>query len=152
MNPFLPWLPMYRPGTLPDRPMWRRLPAERQDGAGAGGVPLPTQWERCDGARAREDQLLDIERASPVPAPPPMEGQVWVGGPRPTGLVARVETMPGGWVVFWGGTDEERHYGAAATGLGAWPPERAVLVAGPTPWGRDVPWHPAGWRPAAPAR
>ena len=28
-----------------------------------------------------------------------------------------------------------------------WPPPGAVLVAGPSPWGRDMPWVPAGWRP-----
>ena len=36
MNPFLPWLPMYAPGAVPERPWWRALDVRgyvRVDGA-----------------------------------------------------------------------------------------------------------------------
>lgn len=96
-----------------------------------------------------------IDREHPLPAPLPMVGQVWVFHAaegvfdRATMQVtrARVFTLTGGkvsrWLVaFGGGREEQWSAPDHATGSCAWPPQGAVLVAGPSCYGRDVPWCP----------
>lgn len=136
-NPFALWLPMYAPGAVPERPWWRSVGLCR--------------WERVDGRVVTVhgpgivllDALDAADAKAPLPAPSPMVGQVWVSEPEqwkvegfdlegnPWRLSAATEQSSESW----------------ANALTTWPPLGAVLVAGPTPWGRDVPWAPPGWKP-----
>jgi hypothetical protein len=146
-SPFVPWLPMYAPGAVPERPWWR------QEG---------DDYRRADGARVKsvldgfrfiewEPTLRLIEAHDtehPMPVPPPMCGQVWVWTNGWERMVVGVDRC-----AVFGCGDEIRNTGAPSEysdipmRADVWPPPGAVLVAGPTPWGRDVPWAPAGWKP-----
>lgn len=126
-------------------------------------------WRRCDGVVLVDSETIDrdekgwydkrgrwdlpedilaaverIDREHPLEAPPAMEGQVWVqiegaGRYLDAGdsfqIVARLQGAVVGLVV-------DREDLSLAT-VRTWPPPGAVLVAGPTPWGRDVPWTPS---------
>lgn len=145
-NPFLPYLPMYRPGALPERPWWVF------DGSVGGGH----RWTRHDHATVLVDAFdrggpcpaaalagIDAyDTAHPLPVPPPMVGQVWV---LPDGEHRSIIGMHFHGRPMWG---REQYSGLVSD---AWegphfPRPRAVLVLGPTPWGRDRPWAPPGWR------
>lgn len=137
-NPFAPWLPMYAPGAVPERPWWRSVGLCR--------------WGRVDGKVVTVhgpgtillDALDAADAEASLPVPPPMSGQVWAW---PNGVQVAIIAVLGDMPVmpeFRGAT------GAVTLGWthdAAWPPPGAVLVAGPTPWGRDVPWAPPGWKP-----
>lgn len=162
MNPFANYLPCYAPGTVPDRPWWRLVPTgqtahaawsafTRCDGQAIVAEPYkaPVYWGSPDpewrAERERERRayvaahLANMDAydlAHPLLVPPPMATQVWVLADGEQDSVGRV--FPNGDVIFANGP-----YVRAAE----WPPPGAVLVLGPTPWGRDCPWAPAGWRP-----
>lgn len=132
------WSPMWaRAGEAisEDRPWWRtRGPAGVQR---CDGVPAGQRLDACAVAA-----MAQVDRDRPLPKPPLMAGQVWVvlGG-------------DGQWreLTYLGVTTTEQ--GAFSNGylnLHA----NAILVAGPTPWGRDVPWAPtqAVWDACARSR
>lgn len=173
MNPFTPWLPMYPPDAHPERPWWRAEHAQRQtfyrriDGAkgwtynvhdGYGGLFLVPH--DCDAAWVLR-RMDSEDEAKPIPAPPPMAGQVWVwfedwrATGAPGGLDANLYVAAGTVATIAGVTpamNPERTPLVRLTSFPldvgrTWPMSGAVLVAGPTPWGRDVPWAPAGWKP-----
>lgn len=122
-SPFAPWLPMYGAGVVEERPWWRSLGMERWQRADGRGIGV-------HGPGVSLVAALDAyDAAHPMPVPPPMAGQVWA---TPDG-----SQVPVGYI----------HKGQDAAGFRVWPPTGCVLVAGPTPWGRDVPWAPVGWRP-----
>lgn len=159
-NPFLPWLPMYAPGTLADRPMWRRVSegfVARVDHGDAAPVRVSVARDPY-GALVGSNLLTDAElvaaidahdTAHPTPTPPPMAGQVWV---RPedhtvTAPPGRQDTLLYVEPDTGAGLPIHRWSSGRTTAADQWPPMDAVLVAGPTPWGRDRPWTPPGWRP-----
>jgi hypothetical protein len=167
-SPFLPWLPMYAPRSLAERPWWTLslVGWRRADGFsvqhGLGGAlgahggewaehaGVPT-W-RC-GRKLFEgvdpsDMMARLDAEHPMAAPPPMCGQVWVWTNGWERMVVGVDRC-----AVFGCGDEIRNTGAPSEysdipmRADVWPPPSAVLVAGPTPWGRDVPWAPPGWKP-----
>lgn len=141
-NPFTLWLPMYAPGTLPERPWWRLAKPAPRDHLGRA-VDFDT-YMRVDGATVCADRnpgvAMDLyDAAHPMLAPPPRAGQVWAWSDGGEDIVGKIhpEHM-GGAVLFANGPYIPRE---------EWPPPGAVLVGGPTPWGRDRPWAPVGWKP-----
>lgn len=128
MNPFTAWLPMYPEGTHPERPWWAKYGAF---------------YARCDDLHPPVTTVAEMDAfdaAHPRPAPRPMSGQVWAWPNGMTGVV--------GWV--YPGPQAPEIPVTIAHGVWTntpWPPPGAVLVAGPTEQGRDVPWAPPGWRP-----
>ena len=141
---FEPRLPMYDVNAVPERPWWDAV--EESWGSGPNGLAVaihrPARWLRCDGGRVLQREGLEAlgayDTEHPLPAPAPMTGQVWgwVDGER---MVTSVHAgFVSGLVVVWGGNAAEWGDSMATR----WPPPGAVLVAGPTPWGRDVPWAP----------
>jgi hypothetical protein len=172
MNPFLPWLPLYPPGTVPERPWWRCAdpnnlagPVTRCDGfrievrnrarphafpqhplngpqdwcfvIGDTFHPWPPEPWAADAPNPvilRAALMAQADEAHPLPVPPPMVGQVWVWR---SGVTRAIVATAPGWHASNIGAGEDKD----------WPYDGAVLVAGPSPWGRDVPWAPPGWRP-----
>lgn len=124
---------------------------------------------RCDGIRLIDSKTLDrdekgwydkrgrwdlpedilaaverIDREYPLEAPPPTEGQVWVqvegaGRYLDKGDSFQIVAVQEGKPVAVA-RDGDRPMLAVLPRT--WPPPGAVLVAGPTPWGRDCPWTP----------
>jgi len=140
MNPFEIY-PQH-PNAHPERPWWRAGSGwHRRDGArvwfedGRSLVgPGPGWWSQAEEAdfiqHADCDAALSyVDAAHPLPAPPPLCGQVWV---LPNGEHGLVTSVVGGLVTL----------GATSYPEELWPPGGAVLVAGP-----GSPWAPAGWRP-----
>ncbi len=155
MNPFLRWLPMYAPGAILERPTWRiaRLEGDRilirADGVvGTNFGSLISDRSVRESALYSIPALREIDKESPLPPPLPMLGQVWHqvtdGGRYPDAgdVFSVVSFLRGKPVVIL--QDGEDPLPCVSD---VWPPQGAVLVSGPTPWGRDVPWHPADWRP-----
>lgn len=116
------------PGSHPTRPWWRIIPQH------------PNAWRRLDGEEVRggphdrpERVLHRVDAAFPLPPPPPTCGQVWAWPEarheRTLCGVDRSNNPPRAW---WAGPP-------APDGVAAWPPPRAVLVAGPC-----SPWAPMG--------
>jgi hypothetical protein len=152
------WLPMWGEGAHPERPWWCAVHAQvadgprvrwrRGDGVYTSYYKVPVTWGANDNPGTffidtPRSELEYIDGVHPLLAPPPMPGQVWAwvsffgtnmarGGAAET-MVTHVNTANGN--VRWatGGKHGPEH----------WPPEYTVLVAGPTPWGRDIPWSPA---------
>lgn len=210
-NPFTQWLPMYPPGTLPERPWWRKpakisawndlfgagwpaapvtldsdqrvrvdgltLVLSRKDGMGAGlgwcflatnaegrtvgkraSTVHETGWPPDDDGVAAAMAWLDAHQ--PLPAPPPMCDAVWatrgsaeirgatfvISDVRPYARVVPERDTHwdvGGGLILFGRTSTAE----CNNDWEEWPPKNAVLVAGPSPWGRDRPWAPKGWQP-----
>jgi hypothetical protein len=170
-NLFEPWIPMYQEGAVPTRPWWRLRVImstaegsihhryERIDGAtldrerkfwsdGSLGWSVERRTQLADWIGEASGTLDTYDETHPLPAPAPMVGQVWCDtlGCRSI-LATGVGTVTSYWVM-WGdesGTKSTRHtLNEEEFFTEPWPPA-AVLVAGPTPWGRDRPWAPAGW-------
>jgi len=134
------WSPMWLFGHHLTRPWWRRgqwntwvrVDGKTVDDGATRRIGRVTQH---DPARARpaaevEAEIAAIDAAHPLPRPPWMPAQVWT----------------------WLGDDGKIHeasVGAVYEAYKEWHlegssiPRRAILVAGPGPWGRDVPWSPA---------
>ncbi len=101
------------------------------------GNALRFRWRDHDPGY-RHDWLADLDAHDvehPIPCPPPMTGQVWVWPGGEENVIGKVYSREVGGCLFANGLS----YSAEQ-----WPPLGAVLVLGPTPWGRDVPWMPAG--------
>lgn len=111
------WASMWPVGAIPKRPWWTRVYGS------AGHGEWTVRVQRCDGLSVQSgpgeiDRMAAADREKPLPRPPTMVGQVWFG---PWGCEL-VTTTAG--VREW---LERRH-------------PLPYLLAGPTPWGRDVPW------------
>lgn len=174
MNPLSPaiiarWSPMWAKDCCSERPWWRigivpgnpvqtSFPARyvmeyrRVDGKTVhlGYQSANAEWRDLT---AHLTEMARIDAAHPLPAPPPLPGQVWAT-PRPGygdgwgyHLVTVAAPFVGdSWLVHLGGDGsvaQTYRMGEATPDASAWPPPGAILVAGPTPWGRDIPWGPA---------
>jgi hypothetical protein len=81
-------------------------------------------------------------------APDPMPGQVWAFPG--SGIERTIVDVTGGagWFMFQPGAPfsvggpYSCHARPEMLRIDEWPPPGGVLVSGPTPWGRDVPWAP----------
>lgn len=143
------WSPMWACNFPWDRPWWRPNFSQHPTHL----VYRPPMWVRCDGRYGppfdpHEDperiraQLALIDSVRPIPAPLLMPGQVWiVDGAEFTVqsraahgrfcLVHTADLKVEDEIVVWHEDD----------------PRVGFLVAGPTPWGRDVPWAPVAVTP-----
>lgn len=140
------WGAMWGPEVHPQRPWWRihRSEIDRM-GQWIQDIPpsfvpvdghgVATYWERVDGLHAADLEAGDHEH--PLPAPPPMPGQVWVFESQAEMILYVQVLKPGAFTVLWAGDK--------AVSL-TWPPTDGILVSGPTIWGRDIPWSPAPCR------
>lgn len=136
------WGPMWRKGYDPERPWWVAVNGGylRCDGWLIEGCFMwrvvnfapPNIPDRFDDARQSREWL---DTNHPLPAPDPMSGQVWVSAGGTQCMIAAAWCSGGSWWVQWASNPGEPK---------RWEPPTSVLVAGPTPWGRDVPWAPMG--------
>lgn len=127
------WSPMWPKDCHPERPWWVLVRDVNEPVQTSYPSRSFYRWARVDGAKVTAGYLSDepswrsgvpgdealtaFDAAHPLPAPPLMPGQVWAYADGTETLIVRVEMWP--------------------------PPDvNAILVAGPTPWGRDVPWSP----------
>lgn len=107
---------------------------------------------------APSEAMSRIDKKHPLPAPPPMPGQVWAfpdGEAQITAveraLLYRLHERPEDaklhlcpvWSTPLIRLNRQWHVTEAEWQGGQWPIRGAILVAGPTPWGRDVPWTPS---------
>jgi hypothetical protein len=115
--------------------------------------------------QAAEDEpgtlLRAVDDVRPLPAPPPMCGQVWAARDadsvmqewatamvievRPVGFLTPIGVEPvvaSAWDILMGGQRGHVRADDAQEGGPTWPPPGAVLVSGP-----HAPWAPAGWKP-----
>lgn len=143
------WSPMWAGPAetrCADRPWWHKDYSQHP----TFSVYTYPSWVRCDGRRGslcdkfsvpdgheadvNGDRLAALDAEQPLLPPPPMPGQVWAWPSPGRGNVesALVTEVRDGSVIMRAGW----RYNFPEE----WPPEDAVLVAGPTPWGRDVPW------------
>ncbi len=137
--------------SVPERPWWRR-PGQRCDGIELVRLSQdhpPASMQNLRGAYRPwiEDvasAMERIDREYPIPPPEPLEGQVWaqvegagrfLDGGDSFMIVSMLRTNPIAVV--------QGNYEPKLAVLRTWPPPGAVLVAGPTPWGRDIPWSPS---------
>lgn len=102
------------------------------------GDPTKVENYRCpearpDGFETADAAMAWYDTAHPLPAPPPMCDQTWAWPDGEQLVVSRV--FPGGEAMM--------ACGGPFFAASEWPPPGAVLVAGPSPWGRDVPWSGA---------
>ncbi len=147
-NPFEPWIPMYPDDTVAERPWWLRVRWSRV------GADISHEFERIDGAVLPDGADLDAyDDTHPLPVPPPMATQVWQrdGDSLVVHILDGLPYAHQHKMDEWTGYDGVRCTSGVRSvvfaALEPWPPPYAVLVAGPTPWGRDRPWAPKGWRP-----
>lgn len=137
------WSPMWPAGHHPGRPWWR------PDFARTNTHILLPAWRRCDGAFGPwvgDDGIAnclaerDIEH--PIPAPPLMPGQVWIVDGAEFTVQSRA--AHGRFCLLHTASLK------VEDGIVVWyedDPRAGFLVAGPTPWGRDVPWAPVAVTP-----
>jgi len=92
---------------------------------------VPDGWATAEGA------LAWIDREYPLTAPPPMGGQVWAWPGGEERVVGKVYGRAFGGAVLTNGIPPLHEFSASE-----WPPPKGILIGGPTPWGRDVPWAP----------
>lgn len=147
-GPFDRWFQLYHSDHIPERPWWCRgtLTFYRCDGVPA----IPLGHEEGPSGFATAMARIDGER--PLPAPPPMCGQSWAwvfDDPQRIALAGDeslvVAVMPDGVVMVLrdalGAPGGVPRLAVAYT----WPVRGAVLVGGPSIYGRDVPWAPPEW-------
>lgn len=153
-NPFEPYLGLYRPGACPTRPWWWWPSNLLKPKVGLGSSWNGLRYRRSDLVRfdldiegmTTEECMAFLDATQPVPPPPPMSGQTWViPGDLGELHIVGLSGLDGAPLVF-----HPLHFPPGCPGiLQRWPPPGAVLVAGPTPWGRDVPWAPSTYLPPA---
>ncbi len=166
MNPFAPYLSCYPPGSVPERPWWRLVHSEltRSDGVylarRAMGAIFGLRADYPGFIREGEDYdvaMARIDAEHPIPAPPPLVGQVWAHRKpnRPWTYSSVAEVEPVGWMAeSLEPTIVQVAAGALSDCYAAhpeaicedgplpWPPPNAVLVYGP-----HAPWASPGWKP-----
>jgi hypothetical protein len=152
---------MWHPRAHSARPWWRffrntALSLERVDGWSVhdtfGGIAVqPPAYARAEKPLV-DTSLLDamayVDTNHPLPAPDPMPGQVWAFPG--SGIERTIVDVTGGagWFMFQPGAPfsvggpYSCHARPEMLRIDEWPPPGGVLVSGPTPWGRDVPWAP----------
>jgi hypothetical protein len=122
----------------PTRPWWRQ-------------TSHPLEWERIDGRRVcgHPDGMALCDAEHPLPAPPPMVGQVWAWPDGCTVSVSYVRPALGssaGFVCFGSPIALAPGCSQATTAMDLdempWPPPGAVLVDGPSQWSRHTQWAP----------
>jgi hypothetical protein len=140
---------MWAKGHVPDRPWWSRhdLTYRRCDGItilSRAFMDITHGDERglWDGKEPYADAMARIDAAHPLPAPPPMPGQVWAYPDGAEVCLIGVDVPPEMPPDAWGRARFSPRMWHEK-GNDVWPPPGAILVAGPTPWGRDIPWSPA---------
>jgi len=164
---YAPWESYLTKGSRhPRRPWWQFVgmapatPEEMEDPEWMHH--LEEQWVRVDGhavlwdgsSKGNVDEALEsYDREKPMDAPLPAIGQVWRVQPagertaieKPVTLVREDAEMV---CCRLGEHDDPLrpsrtwHCTEPRDGFGPWPPEHAILVAGP-----GVPWAPADWKP-----
>lgn len=143
------WSPMWGGYAHSERPWWCAVHAQvadgprvrwrRGDGVYTSYYKVPVTWGAnynpgtffIDTPRS---ELEYIDGVHPLSAPPRLAGQVWAW------------TTPDGQYherVIWGVSGPISDLRADAQAAFEVAPPDAVLVAGPTPWGMNVPWSPA---------
>lgn len=140
------WGPMWHPNAHPSRPWWRmvdghpfiyvRLDGWRVERGFSGGIfakPPGDILAEMPGLTFVDDGMAYVDTNHPLPAPDPMPGQVWVSAGGTECMIAAAWRSGGSWLVQWASNPDVP---------ALWEPPTSVLVAGPTPWGRDVPWVP----------
>lgn len=126
--------------SYPERPWWR---LRRTSG-----------WTRCDGTKGPDvlndgdlspeitDRLGSIDRQSPLPVPNPYPGQVWTWVEHdPVGMMhagdqAQVVAVLRGRAVLI----IDNGTAPCMSMPSQWPPRGAILTAGPSCYGMNVPW------------
>lgn len=166
MNPIrpevaAPWRKMWGADTHPERPWWRIGTSwSRCDGVALHNPALADVFNLDPrGAllqgESYADAIVRIDAEHPVAAPLLLSGQVWV---MPSGAMSMVGPVPapslfpsavGHFLVDSGvcnGGPPDRSRGGCFVifdaDLRVISTDGAILVAGPTPWGRDIPWAP----------
>jgi hypothetical protein len=89
-----------------------------------------------------EEAMAWLDAEEPLPAPPPMATQVRLGAYSSQLSVLSVSQGFASVVITRAAGERSE--------LELLPCERLALLpllAGPSPWGRDVPWAPPGWKP-----
>lgn len=152
------WSPMWAENCNPARPWWRStsLGWRRVDGRYLTEFLLDMNDVQAEALAAamqpREDgkplstadelaMLAFFDAAYPLSVPPPMVGQVWlITYPNVSDIYEEQVAYIENGIAY-------RLYPQTSVGGPArlsrydqWPPLGGMLVAGPTPWGRDVPW------------
>lgn len=148
------WAPMWPVGHHPDRPWWAILSTKARTAAGqfvtwrrvdgltksAPWTPVTEAWgssEQLQAAimlaavAATGDALTRIDREHPLPAPPPMPGQVWVREGDEVQVPSLVPSQKSPWIVTWP---------LVVQGVEVDPAKGWILVYGPAPWGPNMPW------------
>ena len=149
------WSPMWAKGCLPSAPWWtvRACPEfgiKTVARIGSDASLMTHEWVRADGRTlgvefrftawsdeaARKGEafagvVADVDREHPLPAPPPMPGQVWVVGDDEVWIPSLLPSVGRPWLRAWP---------CFADGIEVDPSKGAILVAGPTPRGPNVPW------------
>lgn len=143
---------MWSPDCHPERPWWTLCVVDGEPVQTSFPARYVMQWRRVDGKTVRvgyqsanpdwrttvfqhEAELAAIDAAHPLPHPGYYPGQVWVLDDDEVTICrvkhrdARVEAYV------------SPDYGAIDYSKDLL--DGAILVAGPTPWGRDCPWSPA---------
>lgn len=134
-----------RPHCFMDRPWWDSRAKRRCDGV------------TIEGLFTLSGKAAAIDRERPLPAPYPMPGQVWafpdgeaqvvaierslsypIGG-RPENATLRTHVT---WSAVLSRLNPQWHITEAERQESQWPVRGAILVAGPSQYGRDIPWCP----------
>jgi hypothetical protein len=162
MNPLPPavaarWARNWSPEAHPERPWWCAVHStimsgslvrwRRSDGRETDYYKVPVTWGTHDDPAlffldTPRAELARIDAAHPLPAPPPMPAQVWAYPDGAEVCLIGVDVPPEMPPDAWG----RARFSPCMwheKGNDVWPPPGAILVAGPTPWGRDIPWSPA---------
>lgn len=138
---------MWAKDCYPERPWWVRTGGTftRADGIGIysqwtlenrGGDPRGL-W---DGKEPYEDAMARIDAAHPLPAPPPMPGQVWCWAYDVCGEPAKA---PYESIVTHVSFNEFVRFDTDMTMMKHWPQPNTILVYGPSQYGANIPWSPA---------
>lgn len=157
------WSPLWATGHVRERPWWVF------DGY-HGTNPYTNQFQSGVYYKRRDKHILWVsdesvdaalatyDAESPIPPPPPMPGQVWAfpdGEAQITAveraMLCRLHERPEDaklrlcpvWSKPLIRLNRQWHVTAAEWEERQWPIRGAILVAGPSAYGRDIPWCPA---------
>jgi hypothetical protein len=143
------WSHGWHPDAHPERPWWCGTDTFN-----------PCLLRRLDGGQpfVGESSIASYDEAHPLPEPPILPGQVWVW-PEGTHIresAVHADIPPGGSAQVLSVLHGRPVFVVVNTSIlpsppalicgPLGPPPGAILVAGPTPWGRNVPWSPVSLR------